>query len=112
VLAQRAGMMQAKSASSARSACADSYQPNSIPVVGFRGTTPANRSRVFGVGLQYACAAPAGPAEGRGILAKPQVQDSDPNNPGRLPPKENLKKVAVFEAEIQAGMEVLEGVLG
>src|ERR1035437_7234803 len=40
---------------------------------------------VIGVGFQYAFEAPEGTDEVRGILAKPQVQDSDPDNTGMAP---------------------------
>ena len=43
------------------------------------------RRRVWGVGFQYGCEAPEGTDKVRGILAKPQVQDSDPHNPWREP---------------------------
>ena len=43
--------------------------------MGFRSASHLGR-RVFGVGFQFCCAAPAGTAKGRANL------DSDPNNPG------------------------------
>lgn len=74
--------------------------------------TIATDASVIGVGFQYACEAPEGTDNVQGILArpqvlaKPQVQDSDPNNTGWNTSQHQHSAVAVPSPCLTASLDL------